>query len=159
MTDNISITGLVATPLRHGVGASGVSFTNFRLASNYRRFDRAQNKWVDLETNWFSVTAFRSLADNVAESLHQGDRVLVTGRLRIAPWDNGEKKGTNVEILADAIGPDLFWGTAQYTRTALSARSGRARMGGGSAESFPSAADADAPDLTVALSEDAAVPF
>lgn len=157
MTDSISITGLVATPPRHSVGASGVSFTSFRVASNYRRFDKDQNKWVDQETNWFSVTAFRGLADNAAESLHQGDRVLVSGRLRIAPWENGEKKGTNVEIIADAIGPDLFWGTAQYTRTALSARSAEADAA--APESFPSAADADAPDLTIALSEDAAVPF
>ncbi len=158
MTDIITVTGLVGTPPRHSVGASGVSFTSFRLASTYRRFDREKNKWVDLETNWFSVTAFRSLADNVAESLHQGDRVLVTGRLRIAPWDNGEKKGTNVEIIADAIGPDLLWGSAQYTRTALSARTEEGEAGA-SSESFPSGTGAGAPDLTVALSEDAAVPF
>jgi single-strand DNA-binding protein len=89
------------------------------LAASHRRFDRTANKWVDGETNWFTVTAFRQLAINAAGSVSKGERVLITGKLRVRDWDNGERAGTSVEVEADAIGHDLTWGTASFTRTVL----------------------------------------
>ena len=89
------------------------------MAASHRRFDRTANKWVDGETNWFTVTAFRQLAINAAGSVSKGERVLVTGKLRVRDWDNGERAGTSVEIEAEAIGHDLTWGTATFTRTVL----------------------------------------
>jgi single-strand DNA-binding protein len=59
------------------------------------------------------------LAINASTSVSKGDRIFVAGRLRVRDWDNGERAGTSVEIEADAIGHDLSWGTAAFTRTVL----------------------------------------
>ncbi len=119
MSEIITVTGLVATTPRHLVTQDGLPITSFRMAASHRRFDRTANKWVDGETNWFTVTAFRQLAINAAGSVSKGERVLVTGKLRVRDWDNGERAGTSVEIEAEAIGHDLTWGTATFTRTVL----------------------------------------
>ena len=117
MTDTITLTGLVAT-VPHVVSSDDkVPFTSFRLASNQRYFDRRTSEWVAGETNWYTVTAFRALALNAGTSVHKGDRVLVTGRLKIRRWESGEKTGTSVDVEADSIGHDLAWGTAHYART------------------------------------------
>jgi len=120
MPDTITITGLVATPPRHILTSEGLSITSFRLASNQRRFDRAQERWIDVDTNWYTVVSFRQLALNASASIEKGQRVLVTGRLRVREWDNGERVGTTIEIEADSIGHDLMWGTASFSRTIVS---------------------------------------
>lgn len=117
MPDIITITGNLAEDPRRFTGG-GVCITTFRVASQQRRFDRATQQWVDADTNWYSVSAYRSLAENAHASLHKGDRVVVSGRLRLRPWDNGTKKGIAVEIDADAVGHDLLWGTTTFSRTA-----------------------------------------
>ena len=119
MSELISVAGLVATTPRHLVTQDGLPITSFRLASSQRRFDRSQNKWIDGETNWFTVTGFRQLAINASTSVSKGDRIVVTGKLRVRDWDNGERTGTSVEIDADSIGHDLSWGSAVFTRTVL----------------------------------------
>ena len=119
MSEIVTVSGLVATTPRHLVTQDGLPITSFRLAASHRRFDRKENKWIDGETNWFTVTAFRQLAINSAGSVSKGERVLVTGKLRVRDWDNGERAGTSVEVEADAIGHDLTWGTATFTRTVL----------------------------------------
>lgn len=116
MTDTMTITGLVATAPRNLVTTEGYALTSFRLASNRRRFDRQQKVWVDAGTNWYTVSAYRQLATNVANSVQKGDRVIVTGRLRIRDWEDGPRKGTNIELDADSLGHDLFWGTSTFTR-------------------------------------------
>lgn len=116
MTDTITLTGLVATEPRHIVTSEGLTITSFRLASTQRRFDRSQERWIDGETNWYTISSFRQLAINGASSLHKGERVVVTGRLRIREWANGERTGTNIDIEADAIGHDISWGTSVFTR-------------------------------------------
>lgn len=115
----ISTTGLVATTPRHLVTQDGLPITSFRLACSTRRYDTATSRWIDGETNWYTVTAFHSLAINSAGSVNKGDRIVVTGKLRIRDWDNGERAGTSVEIEADAIGHDLSWGTSVFNRTVL----------------------------------------
>jgi single-strand DNA-binding protein len=119
MSELISVAGLVATTPRHLVTQDGLPITSFRLASSQRRFDRSQNKWIDGETNWYTVTGFRQLAINASTSVSKGDRILVTGKLRVRDWDNGERAGTSVEIEAESIGHDLSWGSAVFTRTVL----------------------------------------
>jgi single-strand DNA-binding protein len=119
MSENITVAGLVATTPRHLITQDGLPITSFRLASSHRKFDREQNKWVDGETNWFTVTVFRQLAINASTSIAKGERVLATGKLRVRDWDNGERAGTSVEIEADHLGHDLFWGTSSFTRTVL----------------------------------------
>jgi single-strand DNA-binding protein len=119
LSEILSVTGLVATTPRHLVTQDGLPITSFRLASSQRRFDRNQNKWIDGETNWFTVTAFRQLAINSAGSINKGDRLIVSGKLRVRDWDNGERAGTSVEVEADSLGHDLTWGSSVFTRTVL----------------------------------------
>lgn len=121
MTDNITITGVVATVPRHLVTQAGLAITSFRLASSQRRFDRSQSKWVDGDTNWYTVSTFRQLAFNASASLNKGERIVVSGRLRIRDWQAGDKAGTTVEIEADSLGHDLTWGIANWTRTTAAA--------------------------------------
>ncbi len=119
MTDTITLTGLVATIPKQIVTGNGLSITNFRLASTQRRFDRTEQKWVDGDTNWYTISAFRQLATNVVSSVQKGQRIVVTGRLRIRDWETEDKRGTSIGVDADAIGHDLSWGTAQFTRSAM----------------------------------------
>ncbi len=119
VTESITVSGLVATTPRHLITQDGLPITSFRLAASSRRFDREQGKWVDGETNWYTVTGFRQLAINLATSVSKGERIMVAGRLRVRDWDNGERAGTSVEIEAEHLGHDLLWGTAAFTRTVL----------------------------------------
>ena len=119
VTESITVSGLGATTPRHLITQDGLPITSFRLAASSRRFDREQGKWVDGETNWYTVTGFRQLAINLATSVSKGERVMVAGRLRVRDWDNGERAGTSVEIEAEHLGHDLLWGTAAFTRTVL----------------------------------------
>ena len=119
MSESFTVSGLVATTPRHLVTQEGLPITSFRLASSKRRFDRTKKIWVDGETNWFTINSFRQLAINSASSISKGDRILVSGRLKVRDWDNGERSGTSVEIEADCLGHDLVWGTAEFSRTVL----------------------------------------
>ena len=123
MSDQYSVTGLVATTPRHLVTQDGLPITSFRLAASLRKFDRTLNRWVDAETNWFTITSFRQLAVNSSMSISKGDRILVMGKLRVRDWDNGERAGTSVEIEAESIGHDLVWGSTTFTRTVKSQES------------------------------------
>jgi single-strand DNA-binding protein len=76
-------------------------------------------KWVDGETNWYTITAYRTLAINTASSISKGERIFVYGKLNIRDWDNGERAGTSVEIEALTLGHDLCWGTSAMVRTVL----------------------------------------
>lgn len=121
MTDTIALTGIVATTPRHLVTSTGLAITSFRLACRQRRFDRARNAWVDADTNWYTVSSFRQLAQNVEHSVRKGEHVLVTGRLRIRDWENQDRAGTSVEVEADAVGHNLVWGTTLLVRSAAPA--------------------------------------
>ncbi|WP_308491000.1 single-stranded DNA-binding protein [Microbacterium terrisoli] len=118
MSDNITIMGnIAAEPQRRQMG-NGTAVTSFRVASSQRHFDKDRNGWVESGTNWYQVSAFRALGEHAFASLHKGDRVIVTGRLKLRRWENDQGKGLSVEIDADGIGHDLLWGTTQYRRTA-----------------------------------------
>ncbi|MBX3309222.1 MAG: single-stranded DNA-binding protein [Cryobacterium sp.] len=117
MKDNLTVSGFVATTPRHLTTAEGVSITSFRLASNRRKFDRDKKTWIDAGTNWYSVSTYRDLASNVIGSVRKGDRVLVIGRLRMSEWGDGDRRGVNIDLDADALGHDLRWGTTSFSRT------------------------------------------
>jgi len=130
MADLITITGLVATTPRHLMTSEALPITSFRLASTQRRFDKALSKWIDGDTNWFTITTFRQLALNANSSIKKGDRIVVNGRLRIRDWESGERVGTTVEIEAEAIGHDLSWGTSAFSRSmSAAARQSEASAG------------------------------
>lgn len=116
MPDNITVTGNVAADPEFKTTAAGIAIANFRVASAQRRFDRSTGAWVEDGTNWYSVSAFRGLAEHVAASITKGQPVIVTGRLRVREWDTGTKKGTSIEIDADAVGHDLRWGTTMFAK-------------------------------------------
>jgi single-strand DNA-binding protein len=119
MSESFTVSGLVATTPRHLVTQEGLPITSFRLASSKRRFDKTKKVWVEGDTNWFTITSFRQLAINSAASISKGDRIVVSGRLKIRDWDNGERSGTSVEVDAESLGHDLVWGTAEFSRTVL----------------------------------------
>lgn len=146
MSDTITLTGIVATPPKHIVTSEQLQITSFRLASTQRKFDRTEQKWVDADTNWYTVTAFRSLAANAIGSILKGQRVIVTGRLRIRDWATDEKTGTTIEVDADSLGHDLTFGTSVFTRTPAAAAPDTAETAA-AAESIPDVPDAPEPAL------------
>ncbi len=101
---------------------NGTAIAKFRVAVSRRVKDDATGQWKDAETSFFRVNAWRSLGENVAESLTRGSRVVVVGRLRTNSWETpeGENRST-VEIEADEIGPSLRWATAKPEKTQRSA--------------------------------------
>jgi len=109
MSDHITIAGLVAAQPRHIVTSAGLPITSFRLAPTQRRFDTSAEKWIDGETNWYTVAAFRQLATHTAESVNKGDRILVVGKLRIREWENDERTGTNIEMRPKKWSSRLQW--------------------------------------------------
>lgn len=118
MTDLITITGNLGAEPEQKILPGGVTVTNFRVGSTHRRFDKAAEKWVDSWTSWYQVSAYRALGENAFASLHKGDRVIVTGSLRVREWDNGTKRGLAVELEANAVGHDLLWGTSRFEKAA-----------------------------------------
>lgn len=108
---------LVADPeLRYT--PSGAAVANFRVASTPRRFDSQSNQWVDGEALFLACNIWRQAAENVANSLTKGDRVIVQGRLRQRSYDTREgEKRTVYEVEADEVGPSLRYATSQVTKT------------------------------------------
>lgn len=120
MSDIITVTGNIAAEPESKRTSGGVPIATFRVASTHRRYDRDNARWVDDYTNWYSVSAFRGLAEHALRSLHKGDRVVLTGRLRVRDWETSTSRGTAVEITADSIGHDLLWGTTEFQRAVTS---------------------------------------
>jgi single-strand DNA-binding protein len=117
MNDIITtVVGNAVTDVSLRTTTTGASVASFRLASNSRRFDKATKSWVDQESSYLSITAWAQLAENVALSVHKGQSVVVTGKLKVRQWQDGDKSGTAVEIDAQAIGHDLNRGTSDFTK-------------------------------------------
>jgi single-strand DNA-binding protein len=159
VSDIITLTGIVGTEPRAVTTQEGLAITSFRLASTQRRFDKSQEKWVDGDTNWYSITTFRQLATNSAVSIKKGERVLVTGRLRIREWESGGKAGTNIEVEADALGHDLSWGTANFSRGAGATPVDTGSTQTDAAAAFPTEADLATSDPGPAANAELVTPF
>lgn len=96
---------------------SGAAVANFTVASTPRTFDKQSNEWKDGETLFMRCSVWREAAENVAESLHRGYRVLVTGRLKMRSYDTKEgEKRTVVEMDVDEVGPSLRYASAKVTK-------------------------------------------
>lgn len=106
--------------------ATGTAVASFTLASTARQYDKATNTWRDGDTLFVRVNAWRAMAENAADSLRKGTRVIVTGRLRQTTWtaDDGTQR-TGLEIDADDIGVSLRWATAHPARTTRSSGTGQ----------------------------------
>ena len=108
---------------------SGAAVANFTAASTPRTFDRQSNEWKDGETLFMRCSIWREAAENVAESLTKGTRVIAQGRLVQRSYETREgEKRTVVELQVDEIGPSLRYATAKVTRAQ---RSGGGGFGGG----------------------------
>lgn len=121
MSIQISAVGTIATHPKLLNSENRAAFCTFRVACNDRRYDREQARWVDGDTNWLTVNAFRTLAEHAHESFSRGDRIVLTGRLRIREWENGVKSGISVEVDADALGHDLRWGVSSFSKRSVPA--------------------------------------
>jgi single-strand DNA-binding protein len=108
---------------------SGAAVANFRIASTPRTFDKQTNEWKDGDALFLTCSVWRQAAENVAESLQKGMRVVVQGRLKSRQYETREgEKRTVFEIDVDEVGPSLKYATAKVTRTQ---RSGGGGGGGG----------------------------
>ncbi|AKT50882.1 single-stranded DNA-binding protein [Arsenicicoccus sp. oral taxon 190] len=98
---------------------SGAAVANFTVASTPRTFDRQSNEWKDGETLFMRCSVWREAAENVAESLQRGMRVVVTGRLVSRSWEDKEsgQKRSVMEMQVDEVGPSLRYATAKVTKT------------------------------------------
>lgn len=117
MNDIITtVIGNAVTDVSLRVTSSGTSVASFRIASNSRRFEKSTSSWIDQEPSYLSITAWSQLAENVALSVHKGQPLVVTGKLKVRQWQDADKSGTNVEIDAIAIGHDLNRGSSEFTK-------------------------------------------
>ena len=116
MNDILTLRVFVASEVRTSTTARGTSTASFRLGTTERRYDRASNTWVDGNTNWYTVQSFRYLAAHVGCSVKKGQRVIVLGRLRLRQWEHEGKVYHVAEVDAEAVGHDLMWGSANFTR-------------------------------------------
>ncbi len=111
---------------------SGAAVANFRIASTPRTFDKQSNEWKDGEALFLTCSVWRQAAENVAESLQRGMRVIVQGRLKSRSFETREgEKRTVFEIDADEVGPALKYATAKVTKTSRSGSGGGYSGGGG----------------------------
>ncbi|MBH0118725.1 single-stranded DNA-binding protein [Rhodococcus sp. CX] len=121
---------------------AGAAVANFTVASTPRVFDRQSNEWKDGEALFLRCNIWREAAENVAESLTRGSRVIVQGRLKQRSYETREgEKRTVVELEVDEIGPSLRYATAKVTKAG---RGGGGGFGGSSAGSGGGRASAGA---------------
>jgi single-strand DNA-binding protein len=126
---SVTIVGNLADDPELRYTQGGVAVVSVRVGSTPRTLNRSTNEWVDGETVWVRCTAWREAAENIAQSLTKGNRVVVTGRLK-APSAYQTAQGearASLELEIDEIGPSLRYATASVTR--------RAREGAGAVES------------------------
>jgi single-strand DNA-binding protein len=117
-TDNvITIVGNLTDDPELRFTPNGVPVANCRVAVNRRMRNRDTGDWEDRLDGYFTVNIWRDYAENVSETLHRGDRVLVTGRLQSRSYEtkDGETRWVT-EIEADEVCPSLRWATAQITK-------------------------------------------
>lgn len=126
--NNVTVVGNLTRDPELRYTAGGQANASFGVAVNRRWQNRQTQEWEE-RVSFFNVVCWREMADNVAESLAKGSRVVVTGRLEQRSWEteNGDKRSV-VEIVADEIGPSLRFATAQITRNE---RRGGGDFGGG----------------------------
>ena len=113
---------------------SGAAVANFTIASTPRKFDKASNEWQDGETLFMRCSVWRDAAENVAESLHRGTRVIASGYLAMRSYETKEgEKRTSTELDVQEVGPSLKYASAKVTKAersnAQQNQQGRQQMG------------------------------
>ncbi|MGI9586294.1 MAG: single-stranded DNA-binding protein [Acidimicrobiia bacterium] len=145
MSNSVTLVGNLVEDPELRFTASGVAMARIRLAVSRRYQDRNQ-EWQE-ESSFFGGTCWRDVAENVAESLTKGARIIVTGRLKQRSWETNEgDKRSVVEIDIQEIGPSLRWATAAVTKTPRSTGGQSGGYGGGDTPPAPVARTDFGPD-------------
>lgn len=115
MTSTVTIVGNLTRDPELRYTPNGAPVTTFGVAAN-RRWKNRQDQWEE-QVSFFNITCWQDLAQNTADTLTKGTRVIVTGRLEQRSWENeaGERRSV-VEVVADEVGPSLRWATATVAR-------------------------------------------
>lgn len=117
MAENtVTIVGNVTDDPELRYTSSGSAVSNFTVAVNARK--KKNDEWVDELQGFFRCTCWRDMAENAAESVQKGMRVIVTGRLHQSTWENNDgQKRSAIEVQVDDFGPSLKWATAEVTKS------------------------------------------
>ena len=139
---NVTVVGNLTNDPELRFTPSGAAVASFTVAASSRYLDKATNEWKDSDPVFMRCSVWRQYAENVAESLQKGMRVIVQGRLKQRSYETREgEKRTVVKMEVDDVGPALRYATAKVTRT----QRGDSGFGGGSGSGGADAAPADAP--------------
>lgn len=122
---SITIVGTATRDVELRFSASGMAVAGFGIAVNDRQKNKDTGQWEDGEPSFYDVTAFGQFAENVAESVRKGTRVVVFGTLKQDRWEKDGQKHSKHKIIADAIGPDLRFATASVNKAERSSGGGR----------------------------------
>lgn len=126
---NITVVGNIVADPELRFTPAGAAVANFRVASTPRRYNSQTNQWEDGEAMFLTCNVWRQTAENVAETLSKGMRIIVTGRLKQRSFQTREGENRTVfEIDVDEVGPSLRYATAQVNRNP---REGGGNYGGG----------------------------
>ncbi len=145
MSNNVTVVGNLTMDPELRFTASGVAMANISIADS-RRYQDRNGEWQE-DTSFFRGTCWRDTAENVAESLTKGSRVIISGRLKQRTWETQEgDKRSVVELDIQDIGPSLRWATASVTKTPRGDGSGGNYGGGNTTPAAPVARTDFGPD-------------
>jgi single-strand DNA-binding protein len=158
MGDIVTIAGNVGSDPQFITTKTGTAITRFSVATTHRQYDKASGTWIDKDTNWYSVSAFRQVAENAHASISRGDPVIVIGRMVHRTWEANGRNGTSIDIEADTVGLDLRWGVGSIQRRSRERTPVHANDDSGPVEgsNWAESAPIEAPSVDIA---EAAVPF
>jgi single-strand DNA-binding protein len=108
--------GTVGSDPRTGTLDDGRPFAGFRLAVNHEFYNPESGRYQEGDTSWFDVSVYGAMAQSVGCSISKGDPIIVMGRLRVRDWEAQGRTGTSAEIIADAVGHNLRFGTGSFKR-------------------------------------------
>jgi single-strand DNA-binding protein len=121
MTSTVTIVGNLTKDPELRFTPTGQATASFGVAVNRRWQNRQTNEWEEA-TSFFDVVAWGSLAENLADSVHRGDRVVIEGRLDQRSWENNQgEKRSKIEITANEFAPSLRWATVEISKNQRSA--------------------------------------
>ena len=129
--NQITLVGNLADDPELRYTPQGVAVANIRVAVNRRKRNPQTNEWEDALDGFFTCNVWREMAENVAESLHKGTRVVVVGRLRTRQFEDREGQSRSVtEVEVDEVSPSLRWARASVTRNPRGGGGGGGQTGG-----------------------------
>jgi single-strand DNA-binding protein len=139
---NVTLVGNLTDDPELRFTPSGAAVANFTVASTPRFLDKQTNEWKDGDALFMRCNVWRQAAENVAESLQRGMRVIVTGRLKQRSYETKEgEKRTVYEVEVDEVGPSMRYATAKVNKVQRSGGSGGGGFGGGGGNSAGGATD------------------